>query len=280
MTLDCRMNIVGCVGTATHRVSSEDVVGCVEAQPDAPWRCLSGASLRRRTLRALFVMAALLMLLSGCATVPRQTADTYRPAYPPVAAPAQNSGAIYQAGYSMPLFEDIKARRVGDTLTIVLQERTQASKDAKTETTKENDVRVDNPTLLGAPLKFDTPFLPHADNRSSDLGTSLSSSKEFSGEGSSSQGNSLTGNITVTIADVLPNGNMVVRGEKWLTLNQGDEYIRISGIVRPFDIKTDNTVLSSQVADARITYSGKGMVADSNRMGWLARFFNSPVWPF
>lgn len=265
MTLGCGTNIVGCVGAATHRIDNTTVC---QAAP-------------RRTLRALFILATLLMLLSGCATVQRSPADSYRPAYPPVAAPApQNSGAIYQAAYNMPLFEDIKARRIGDTLTIVLQERTQASKDAKTETSKENDVRVDNPTLLGAPLKFDTPLLPHGSNRSSDLGTSLSSSKEFSGEGSSSQGNSLTGNITVTIADVLPNGNLVVRGEKWLTLNQGDEYIQISGIVRPFDIKTDNTVLSSQVADARITYSGKGTLADSNRMGWLARFFNSPVWPF
>jgi flagellar L-ring protein FlgH len=84
----------------------------------------------------------------------------------------------------------------------------------------------------------------------------------------------------VTVADVLPNGNLVVRGEKWLTLNQGDEYIQISGIVRPIDIRTDNTVLSGLVADARITYSGKGMVADSNKMGWLSRFFASAIWPF
>lgn len=225
-------------------------------------------------------ICGLLLVLSGCATTQQPQAN-YRPVYPPVAAPPpQTEGSIYQAGYNVALFEDIKAKRIGDTITIVLQERTQASKDAKTETSKENDINIDNPTLLGAPLKFDTPLLPHASGRSSTLGTSMGSDQEFKGEGTSSQGNSLTGNITVTVVDVLPNGNLVVRGEKWLTLNQGDEYIQISGIVRSVDVRPDNTVLSGQVADARITYSGKGMVADSNKMGWLSRFFASVIWPF
>ena len=219
-------------------------------------------------------------LLSGCASM-QEPQGNYRPVYPPVSVPPpQTNGGIYQAGHSMALFEDLKAKRIGDTITIVLQERTQASKDAKTETNKDNSVEIANPTLLGAPLKFDTPLLPHSSDRSSDLGTSLSSAQDFKGKGTSSQGNSLTGNITVTVIDVLPNGNLMVRGEKWLTLNQGDEYIQISGIVRPIDVRTDNTVLSGQVADARITYSGKGFVADSNKMGWLSRFFASALWPF
>jgi len=230
--------------------------------------------------RALLGAVAMLTLLSGCASMQRPSAD-YRPAYPAVSVPPpQSDGGIYQDGYSQALFEDLKARRIGDTITVVLQERTQASKDAKTETSKDNTVSIDNPTLLGSELKFDTPLLPHADGRSSNLGTSLGSNQEFNGEGSSSQGNSLSGNITVTVIDVLPNGNLMVRGEKWLTLNQGDEYIQISGIVRPVDVRPDNTVLSGHVADARITYSGKGMVADSNKMGWLSRFFASAIWPF
>ena len=233
-----------------------------------------------KATRQLVYALGMLSLLSGCASM-QQPGANYRPAYPPVSVPPpQADGGIYQAGYSQALFEDIKARRIGDTITIVLQERTQASKDAKTETSKDNSVEIDNPTLLGAPLKFDTPLLPHSNDRSSNLGTSLSSAQEFDGEGKSSQGNSLTGNITVTVIDVLPNGNLMVRGEKWLTLNQGDEYIQISGIVRPIDVRTDNTVLSGQVADARITYSGKGFVADSNKMGWLSRFFASALWPF
>ncbi|MFN2309378.1 MAG: flagellar basal body L-ring protein FlgH [Gammaproteobacteria bacterium] len=223
-----------------------------------------------------------MFLLSGCASVRPGPSVDYRAAQPSVAPPpAANNGAIYQSGYGMALFEDVKARRVGDTITIVLQERTQASKDAKTETSKDNEVNIANPTVLGSTPAFNAPgLLPLASNRGNSLETGLSSSQEFKGEGSSSQGNSLTGNITVTVAEVLPNGNLVVRGEKWLTLNQGDEYIQISGIVRPVDVRGDNTVLSGQVADARITYSGKGMVADSNKMGWLSRFFASAIWPF
>ena len=233
-----------------------------------------------KATRQLVYALGTLSLLSGCASM-QQPGANYRPAYPPVSVPPpQADGGIYQAGYSQALFEDIKARRIGDTITIVLQERTQASKDAKTETSKENDVTIANPTLLGAELKFDTPLLPHSDGRSSTLGTELHSDQEFNGEGSSSQGNSLSGNITVTVIDVLPNGNLVVRGEKRLTLNQGEEFVQISGIVRPVDIRSDNTVLSTQIADARITYSGKGMVADSNKMGWLSRFFASAIWPF
>ncbi|MBI5461109.1 MAG: flagellar basal body L-ring protein FlgH [Gammaproteobacteria bacterium] len=233
-----------------------------------------------KATRYLLPALGMLTLLSGCANMQKPPAN-YRPVYPPVSVPPpQTTGGIYQAGYSQALFEDLKARRIGDTITIVLQERTQASKDAKTETSKDNTVGIDNPTLLGAPLKFDTPLLPHGDGRSSNLGTTLGSNQEFKGEGTSSQGNSLSGNITVTVIDVLPNGNLMVRGEKWLTLNQGDEYIQISGVVRPVDVRADNTVLSGQVADALITYSGEGFVADSNKMGWLGRFFASALWPF
>lgn len=223
----------------------------------------------------------LLLLLSGCAGMQQPQAN-YRPVYPPSAAPpAQTEGSIYQAGYNVALFEDIKAKRIGDTITIVLQERTQASKDAKTETSKDNSVALENPTLLGSTPQFNVPgVVPLASNRNNNLSVGLSSAQEFKGEGTSSQGNSLSGNITVTVIDVLPNGNLAVRGEKWLTLNQGDEYIQISGVVRPVDVRPDNTVLSGQVADARITYSGKGFVADSNKMGWLSRFFASALWPF
>lgn len=235
-----------------------------------------------RAIGNLLRIGALLALLSGCASMHQAPSADYRASYPPVAQPpVATNGAIYQSGYGMALFEDIKARRIGDTITIVLQERTQASKDAKTETSKENDISIANPTLLGSTPEFNAPgILPLASNRGNTLAAELSSDQEFKGEGTSSQGNSLTGNITVTVADVLPNGNLVVRGEKWLTLNQGDEYIQISGIVRPIDVRADNTVLSGQVADARITYSGKGMVADSNKMGWLSRFFASAIWPF
>ena len=140
------------------------------------------------------------------------------------------------------------------------------------------------PSVLAAPkVRFVVAHRqkgPVDSNRDNTLEQNLEASRAFEGEADSSQSNSLSGAITVTISDVLPNGNLVVRGEKWLTLNQGEEYIQISGIVRPQDVGTNNTILSTQIGDARITYSGEGVLAESNKMGWLARFFNHPVWPF
>lgn len=180
--------------------------------------------------------------------------------------PAANPGAIYQPNHALLLYENVRARQVGDLLTVRLVESTNASKSAATKTKKDTDVSIANPTLIGRPFR--------------NLDTSIASAQEFDGEGSSNQSNSLLGSITVTVADVLANGYLVVRGEKILSLNQGDERIRVSGIVRPADIQSDNSVLSTQLADASIAYGGRGVTDDANRMGWLARFFNSGFWPF
>ncbi|MGD8525667.1 MAG: flagellar basal body L-ring protein FlgH, partial [Thioalkalispiraceae bacterium] len=104
--------------------------------------------------------------------------------------------------------------------------------------------------------------------------------REFAGEGSSTQSNSLTGRIGVTVVEVMSNGNMKVRGEKLLHLNQGDEFIRISGIVRQVDVRSDNTIPSTLVANAQISYGGNGALAEANSQGWLSRFFSSSWWPF
>lgn len=233
-----------------------------------------------RILR-LLTTGALLLALQACASTPRKDPSfaSARPIQPVVTQ--NNTGGIYQAGQVLALFEDMKARRVGDTLTVVLVESTSASKNAKTNTKKENTVDIASPTVFGSGVQFDAPrWMPLANRANNDLSVGLSSSKEFKGEGDASQGNSLSGNITVTVAEVLSNGNLVIRGEKLLTLNQGDEHVRISGIVRPVDIRSDNSILSNQVADAQIIYTGNGMIADSNDMGWLARVFSSKWWPF
>ena len=220
-------------------------------------------------------------MFSGCASQapPR---DNYRPTLPPAYTSIEPvGGSIYQASGDVRLFEDVKARRIGDVITVLLQESTSASKSAKTSTDKDQETAIANPTFFGASPQFNLPgFIPLDSNRDNTLQQNLEAARSFEGEADSSQSNSLTGAITVTISDVLPNGNLVVRGEKWLTLNQGEEFIQISGIVRPQDVGTNNTVLSSQIGDARITYSGEGVLAESNEMGWLARFFNHPVWPF
>jgi len=230
--------------------------------------------------RALPVIAALLMS-TGCATL-QPPADNYSPAMPPAYVDqTPENGSIYHASRDVRLFEDVKARHVGDVITVILSESTSASKSASTTADKNQDTSIASPTIFGATPTFNVPgLIPLDSNRNNTLEMGLSAERAFEGEADSSQSNSLSGAITVTIADVLPNGNLVVRGEKWLTLNQGEEFIRISGIVRPQDINPNNTILSTQIGDARIAYSGKGFMHDANSMGWLARFFNSDIWPF
>src|SRR5271165_4651210 len=170
---------------------------------------------------------------------------------PPV---PRTDGAIYQAGQQMELFADLKARRVGDILTIKLNESTAASKNAVTKTTKATTVADSAPTIFGQSMTIRGRPI---------LSTTLNGANAFDGEGASTQSNSLAGSLTVTVTDVQANGNLVVQGDKTLKLNQGDEYVHIAGVIRPADIATDNTVTSDKIADAHISYSGKG-VTDSS----------------
>ncbi|TCV94139.1 flagellar L-ring protein precursor FlgH [Luteibacter rhizovicinus] len=226
--------------------------------------------MNRTILRALAV-ALPFGMLAGCAVVPPTPMPMYAPTMPVDAvAPAQATGSIYADSNSMELFADPRARRVGDILTITLVESTQASKKAATSTNKKNGNNITSPTVLGQSLKFGGKA----------ANSSLASNNSFAGDGSSSQSNQLTGQITVTVARRLSNGALVVQGEKWLTINQGQELVRISGIVRPQDISSDNIVPSTRVADARIDYMGKGTLADANTRGWLSRFFDSKWMPF
>jgi flagellar L-ring protein precursor FlgH len=223
--------------------------------------------------RILRCTAALgLLALAGCATMAPSHDDAQWAATAPVepAATPVADGSIYHDNQNMELFVDPRAHRVGDILTVVLQESTQASKKASTSTSKKDKTSLDAPTLLGKAVTFN--------GNPASIG--LSGDRSFAGDGSSSQSNQLSGQITVTVAQRLSNGNLVVRGEKWLTINQGKELIRISGIVRPQDINPDNSVSSSRVADARISYTGRGSLADANTQGWLSRFFNSKWMPF
>ncbi|UAW97436.1 flagellar basal body L-ring protein FlgH [Halopseudomonas nanhaiensis] len=223
------------------------------------------------TLR-LSLLAVLVASLSACVQVPPRPDDpAYAPVLPRTPMPQElNNGAIYQPGFEMTLYDDRKAHRVGDIITITLTERTAARKSAESEMSKNSSVALANPTLLGNVVGA----------KGLDLGVSMSGNRSANGESEANQSNSLTGSITVTVAEVLPNGILAVRGEKWITLNTGDELVRISGLVRSDDIGQDNTVLSTRVADARITYSGTGAFANASQPGWLSQFFLSPLWPF
>jgi flagellar L-ring protein FlgH len=217
------------------------------------------------------LIAAVLTLLPACSPLPPRD-----PAFAPVQPadlrpPVQNTGGIYQAGYDMRLFEDYKAMRVGDILTIRLTERTQAKKKADLDTKKDTRMSGSVPYLFGMAAES---------LLGSDMKTEVDFATEFEGEGGANQSNSLSGDISVTVVEVLPNGNLKVRGEKRVTLNQGDEYVRLSGIVRPVDIDTANTISSDKVADATIMYTGSGAMADASRIGWFSRILQSPWFPF
>jgi len=220
------------------------------------------------------VLLCLPVALSGCVVMaPSKPNDPY---YAPVLQtnpePAPNTnGSLYRSTIPINLFGDNKASRIGDIITVMLEEQTSSSKSSNVDVAKDNDTNIaSGNTLFGM-----QPSLG-----SIGLGTNLISEREFTGEASADQSNRLTGDITVTVVDVYPNGNLLIRGEKWITLNRGDEYIRISGLVRVDDIEPDNTVVSTKIANARISYSGTGELADSQQMGWLSRFFNSAIWPF
>lgn len=220
----------------------------------------------------LLLGLALCGALSACGLMPHK-----HPKPDPVVARVlppptpRTDGAIFQSGQQIELFADLKARRVGDVLTIRLTETTNASKSAVTKTTKTTAVNNTGPTILGKTITAGgVPIFT----------TTLAGADSFDGEGSSTQGNSLAGSLTVTVMEVQPNGNLVVQGDKTIKLNQGDEFVHVSGVVRFADIQADNTVTSDRVSDAHISYSGKGVINSANTMGWLARFFNSVFAPY
>lgn len=205
-------------------------------------------------------------LLAGCATTGSH--EDFSATWPeelPRDAPA--NGAIYQTGYDVPLFENVVAHRVGDTVTIILSEQTAAQKSSSTSTSKDTSVDIPAPLFGGSPLTIG----------GKEISASMENSRSFEGSGDSSLSNRLQGNITVTVAKRLSNGNLVVRGQKWIEINQGREFVRIQGVIRPLDIQPDNTIASYKVADASIAYGARGALADANRPGLLSRFFNS-IW--
>lgn len=219
-------------------------------------------------------LVILVSLLSACMQNRKPLPDD--PAYAPTVSanmpvPQRTAGSLYQDAYGMNLFDDRKAHFVGDVITVTLSEKTVSKKSSGVAVKKNSSADMNAGTLLGA---ADPSY------KGLSLENSIAHKRTFSGDADADQSNSLEGNITVTVAEILPNGNLIVRGEKWITLNRGDEFIRISGIIRPDDIAPDNTVISTRLANAKISYSGTGSLAESQTMGWFSRFFNSGWWPF
>lgn len=208
--------------------------------------------------------AILAAALAGCVTtVPPTSVQqpmTARPEPRNYAAPL--NGAIYNVASARPLFEDRRARFVGDTITINIAEKTAASKNSENKTSRFQTISASVPSVVGLPFK-------------GLQGTNLSASdsNNFDGKGLNTSANDFTSTLTVTVIEVLPNGNLLVSGEKQIGLKEGEEFIRFSGVVSPVTITSANTVQSTQVADARIEYKANGFIDSAQVMGWLGRFF-------
>ncbi|OQP35423.1 flagellar basal body L-ring protein FlgH [Pantoea latae] len=222
-------------------------------------------SLRRAPL-------CLALLLSGCAILPRQpliAGDTS--AAPAPMTPTPVSGSIFQSGQAMnygyqPMFEDRRPRNVGDILTIVLQENVSASKSSSANASRDG-----SGSLAFSAVPHFLAGLFGGDRANTDV----SGKNAFAGKGGAAAKNTFSGTLTVTVKQVLANGNLLVVGEKQIAINQGTEFIRFSGVVNPRTISGSNSVASTQVADARIEYVGNGYINDAQQMGWLQRLFLS-----
>ncbi|MGM0450275.1 MAG: flagellar basal body L-ring protein FlgH [Pseudomonadota bacterium] len=216
------------------------------------------------------VLLFLIVVLAGCQAMNRDRAKPGDPAFAPVEpeemlADEPVDGSIYQNSRNHNMFSDSRALNVGDVLTVELEENTTSSKSSNTNITKDSENDLEAPSVLG--------------QEGLGVGTDVSQEREFDGAAQADQSNQLNGSITVTVVEVMPNDVLRVRGEKWLELTQGEEYVRVAGLIRQQDIGSDNRVNSSRIADARISYGGTGDFDQSNRMGWLTRFFNSEWWP-
>nr|WP_163503127.1 flagellar basal body L-ring protein FlgH [Halomonas socia] len=216
-----------------------------------------------RGLWRLLGTLLLAAIVSGCAQLPRPSVvGDQEQVNLPDRLPPEPNGSIYQPSRgSHPLFEDRRPRMIGDILTIVLDEEVSASKNSQSNAGRSGS----------AGLSFLE--LPDALERLADYGFDIEGNSDFSGGGGSEANNTFTGTITVSVLEVMHNGNLRVRGEKQIAINQGVEFIRFSGVVNPRTITGQNTVPSTQVADARIEYVGDGYINEAQHMGWLQRFF-------
>ncbi|QDP73440.1 flagellar basal body L-ring protein [Legionella israelensis] len=205
-------------------------------------------------MKKWFVICCL--FLGGCAEP-----VIYPPALPmDVPPPPKRNGSIYQPGYAKYLYSDKIASHIGDVLTVRLEESTRGEYRAKTKTDKRASLDYPVPIFFG--------------HRVPELEVQTDTEQRFDGKGDSDQRDRLTGTMTVTVMNVLSNGNLVIQGESWVTINQGRKYMRIRGIVRQEDITTDNTISSQRIADAQITYGAAGQAGYATRGGLVTRLFN------
>lgn len=227
-------------------------------------------------MRRTFLATAALALLHGCFLAPQVRVHEPTTARAPLPAPTARArdGAIFQAGGYRPLFEDRRARFVGDTLTVVINERISSAQKNATSVDRTSSVAVDVPTA-SIPLVGGVAATRSFVKRLPGTTIDASSSNRMDGKGATSASNVFTGTITVTVLEVLANGNLLVSGEKVIGTNRELERVRFSGVVNPATIVAGNQVSSALIADARMEYRGEGAVDSAQMMAWLSRFFLS-----
>ena len=219
------------------------------------------------------IATVFLVMLAGCAqyNADRVSID-FEPMYPqemPLVETNNRSGTIFNAAQGNLFSMETKAQQVGDIITVSFAESFQATKSQNAATSRSLDSSVNLPGVTDL-------ILPDRTN-AADLSTKLAAGSEnsFSGSGSSAQSNSLTGQVSVHVVRVFQNGNLEILGQKKLTLNNGDEYIRVHGIVRPQDIDAENVVSSDRIANANIQYIGAGDIAESSKKGWYSKLLDN-----
>ena len=226
-----------------------------------------------------FVAAVITQSLAGCSTyVSQLEGQAFEPVDPAVSLASEkpSNGAIFQAGHSGLFATDQRARRVGDILTVTFNEIFAATKAATAASSKADAFAVTLPTGLPNIL---TGGFATDDSGVNGGGLTAGTNRTFAGAGNAAQSNSFTGSLAVTVTRVFNNGNMEVAGQKEITLNNGNEYVRVKGIVRPEDISATNIVSSTRLADAQIRYTGSGHLADASKPGWLSQFMRA-ISPF
>ena len=222
-------------------------------------------------LSALFLLLFVIMVLSACVKEGTVVNEYAPPSISKKEIVPKDNGAIYQQGMSVNMFYDTTARGIGDIIMVKLVEAATALSSADTTAAKEQKVEMDAPTIAGGDVTHDGKKV---------LENNIEAGRDFRGSGESNQAHTFQAVISVSVVDVLPNNYLVVRGEKLIKLNQSEDYIRFSGIVRPQDIGLDNSVESQKIANVNISYSGNGPLSRTNEMGPLAKFFNSQAYPY
>ncbi len=215
-----------------------------------------------------------LLITVGCAPNPQQAAQIIppRPRHIPEITPEPPKGAIFDANtYGSMLVSDFRARNIGDVITILIEENLAASKDVKTQTKRKSDYSLGLTGILG--LQFEETMQPHFDNGTVSAAKAIGGNvnDKFDGSGATSSGTKLSGTVSARVVQVLPGGNLLIEGSRELNVNNETQYIVLTGIVRPKDISSDNTISSTKIADARLSYTGAGQLSEKQQQGWMQR---------